>query len=121
MIATATEGLPLFASARRSDPETSQQAAAGIRRLTARHAAVWQVLRAITDATDDQLIHSYEYYGSVKQSASSIRSRRHELEQHRLVEATGAKRPSSNGGHPSRVFRAIDQERADRLFAEVGV
>ena len=124
------ELLPLWsvvAHARRSDPETSHQAAAGIRRLTARHGAVWRVLDSVDDATHEELVARYEDLCDrydvnrwwVPQTAASIRSRCTELLAHGLVEYTGAKRPSANGRHPMRVFRVIDRERAERLFAEV--
>lgn len=120
---TGTEALPLFAHARREDPETSHQAAKSIRRLTARHAAVWRVLADIGDATHEELIFCYDWRLDepwwVPQSDASIRSRCTELLAHGLVEYTGAKRPSGNGRHPMRVVRAIEPERAERLFAAV--
>lgn len=87
-----TEGdLALFDSAgeptayaRRTDPETSHEAARSIRsdKLRRSQEAVLDVLRSLHRATDVELIQSYNLRGyafSVPQSDSGIRTRRSEL------------------------------------------
>lgn len=102
------------AHARRSDPDTSKQAARqGHDRptLTASRSAVLSALRAAGPSTDEALVAFYRVEaareGSLlpRQSDSGIRSRRAELVGLELVVDTGTRRPTVSG-RPSKVWRA---------------
>jgi hypothetical protein len=74
--------LLLSARTRRTDPDTSRQAAASVTAMTARRRAVLDLLRRVGPSTDVQL--TYHYGQSVqdedlKQTPQSVRSRRSEL------------------------------------------
>lgn len=71
------------ARARRTDPETSHEAACSVRRIRESQADVLTVIRAIGPASDESIIESYrklgELFGFQPQSDSGIRTRRSEL------------------------------------------
>ena len=86
------------ARARRTDPETSHEAAASIEGLTARRQAVLEVLRRYGPLTDEELVGIYEEKRVLPpQSPSGIRTRRNELVRAGLVEATDILRTTVSG------------------------
>lgn len=101
--------------------ETSCKAAASIRDLTARHEAVWRVLRALGPSTDFELEAAYDRFQGepwwVPQTAQSQRSRRALLAHphYELVVTDGSKRLGPNGNRAT-VWAAADPDRAERLF-----
>lgn len=110
------------ARSRRTDPATSRDAAAGLRRLTTRHAAVWECLRIIGPAADWQVEERYDYFVGdtwwVPQTNQSIRSRRAMLCRYGLVVCTGQRIPTGNGTM-AYTWAAVNPERAATLFREV--
>lgn len=87
--------------ARRSDPETSHQAA---RRVTSRAATHRQIaLDALIDAGEHGLT-DFELAHKVGIQQTSIGVRRHELEDRGLVVWAGTYRPSPSGS-PARVWK----------------
>ena len=82
----------LAARARRSDPETSHEAAARIYALTEKRQAVLNCLRAIGKGHDQAIIDAYRSMSLPEQSDSGIRSRRAELVSVGLVIARGVER-----------------------------
>lgn len=95
--------LPLFAQpprARRTDPDTSHEAAASVRETQRRsQEEVLYVLRLYSRLTDERLVALYEVHardGDVShQSPSGIRTRRKELQRAGLVKAHGEERAAS--------------------------
>ena len=88
-----TTEYPLFAQAhaRKSDPETSHEAAAKQtpRKLRRSQAAVLRALRALTEATDPEIEHYIrESLGETDHASSRLRTARKELEG-TMVEWTG--------------------------------
>jgi hypothetical protein len=75
--------------ARKTDPETSHDAAASITDLTEKQEAVLAVLAAEGLLTDKDLISQYPKYGLARQSESGLRTRRAELVRRQLVRDTG--------------------------------
>jgi hypothetical protein len=69
----------LAARARRSDPETSHEAAASVVNMTAKRQAVLDCLRAIGKGHDQAILDAYRSMSLPEQSDSGIRSRRAEL------------------------------------------
>lgn len=71
------------AHARRSDPQTSKDAASSVRRIRESQADVLSVVREFGPMSDEQIIRAYRgcFWSSsfVKQSDSGIRTRRSEL------------------------------------------
>lgn len=93
--------------ARRTDPETSHEAAASVTDLRARQAAVLVALRHLGPSTDERLVEQYpRIFPAVPQSPSGLRTRRHELVAGGLVEWTGVKKVIASG-RQARVWRAI--------------
>lgn len=69
----------LAARARRSDPETSHEAAASVVNMTEKRQAVLDCLRAIGQGHDQAILDAYRSMSLPEQSDSGIRSRRAEL------------------------------------------
>lgn len=82
------EGRAPLAHARSSDPETSHRAAAALGDIRASQREVLQLFRRYGPMTDKALVEAAEHAG-VKQSASGLRTRRHELVELALVIDTG--------------------------------
>ncbi len=88
------------AHARRTDPETSHQAAASVSDITDKQFAVLVCLRATGPVLYLELINAYEE--AVRrgvmpaQSESGIRSRRHELVEEGMAKSVN-RRPNSRG------------------------
>ena len=102
--------LALFeAHARRGDPDTSHDAAASITDLTARRAAVLDLLRRDGWMTDET-IHDHYQDGDIQppQSPSGLRTRRSELVTLGLVCDTG-EREILRSGRRAVVWRAVDE------------
>lgn len=96
------------ARARRSDPETSHQAAASVTDIRGSQKAVLRVLgkRPTAGYTDEELISVYREIDSLPwQSESGIRSRRAELVALGLAEDSGERRPMMETGRMARVWR----------------
>lgn len=73
--------------------------------------AVWWLLSFRGPLTDNELVERYDpdlHHWMPKQGDSSIRSRRAELVRAGLVEWTGEKRPTGNGGS-GKVWRALGE------------
>jgi hypothetical protein len=99
--------LSLPTSAPSRGPRTSDTAAESIDNLNDRQWAVWWVIGLHGDLTDAELIDHYEQvradFNLPRQSASSMRTRRKELERAGHVVATGETRP--HGYHkPGKVW-----------------
>ena len=91
------------AVARRTDPETSREAADSLGDLTDLQVRVLNLLETIGAATDEALVDAYEArFGQV--SPSTVRTRRRELEDIGAVEAVAY--GQTKGGHRCRVYRA---------------
>ena len=91
------------AVARRTDPETSREAADSLGDLTDLQVRVLNLLDTIGAATDEALVDAYEArFGQV--SPSTVRTRRRELEDIGAVEAVAY--GQTKGGHRCRVYRA---------------
>lgn len=107
-------GLP-DAYARRTDPDTSHDAAASLAELPLRRQAVWAVLDSMGGGTDEDIGEQYEslrhrfpeWAWLPLQSASGLRTRRAELVAAGLVCWTGATRELYSGRH-GRVWQAVD-------------
>lgn len=69
----------LAARARRTDPETSHEAAASVVNMTEKRQAVLDCLRAIGQGHDQAILDAYRSMSLPEQSDSGIRSRRAEL------------------------------------------
>ena len=94
---------PRRAVARRTDPETSREAADSLGDLTDLQVRVLNLLDTIGAATDEALVDAYEArFGQV--SPSTVRTRRRELEDIGAVEAVAY--GQTKGGHRCRVYRA---------------
>ena len=102
----------LFAAARRTDPETSHEAAESIRDLTERQWAVLASLDSHGEMADHVLVEYYGFRvpGVVEQSPQSIRSRRAELVKAGLVEHTG-EYVKTYSGRRARVWAVTDKGR----------
>jgi hypothetical protein len=84
--------------ARHTDPETSHDAAASVKELRRRQAAVWYVLDMEGPLTDEELVKAYAVrWPHFPQSPSGLRTRRAELVARGLVEWTGRRRPLVSG------------------------
>ena len=69
----------LFAHARRTDPQTSHDAASSVRRIRESQADVLTVIRKYGPISDEGMIHAYRVMGLPWQSESGLRTRRSEL------------------------------------------
>ena len=89
------------ARARNTDPQTSHDAAESVKRIEEQRRAIFALLDG-TPMCDERLIKLYEavwkYEGYPAPTPSGIRTRRHELVQRGLVEATGLKERMKTGG-----------------------
>jgi hypothetical protein len=78
--------------ARRTDPETSHEAAASVEDLTEKRRLVLTLLREIGPCTDEWLVFCYpQYFPEHRQSPSGIRTRRRELVDAGFARWTGEK------------------------------
>ncbi len=75
----------LFAHARRSDPQTSKDAAASVRKITERHKDILDMLKLLTALTDEDIFREFRR-AEIKISESGARTRRKELVDMGLVE-----------------------------------
>ena len=95
----------LRAAARRTDPDTSHAAAASVKDLTGKQAAVLRIVRLLTDrtggATDEQIAAAYQtdlpWEALPVQSDSGLRTRRCELVRRGLVADSGERRLNAAG------------------------
>jgi len=76
------------AHARRTDPETSHEAAASVTNLTSKQAAVLEILRNGGPMCDEQIFDAL-WDSGFKMSPSGARTRRSELVDRGLVEFSG--------------------------------
>lgn len=69
--------------ARKTDPETSHEAAESVRELTATQQEVLRIVKVLKRTTDVELVYQYQqmsnHFGAPRASESGIRSRRAEL------------------------------------------
>lgn len=109
-----TSSLPLFAEAaraRRSDPETSHEAARqATEKLRASQEAVLRVFRIHRMMSDEQLLAAYSLYSSQipefpQQSPSGLRTRRHELVLLGKIVYTGQRDQKAEGKVKPRIWR----------------
>lgn len=103
-----SEQLDLFgAHARRTDPDTSHDAAASLTDLRRRQAAVFAALLVLGPSTDERLVESYDaLVPRLPQSPSGIRTRRSELVARGLVHFTGDKQRIASG-RLARIWEAV--------------
>ena len=95
----------LRAAARRTDPDTSHAAAASVKDLTGKQAAVLRIVRLLTErnggATDEQIAAAYSVHipwdNLPEQSDSGLRTRRCELVRRGLVVDSGERRLNAAG------------------------
>lgn len=92
------------AHARRTDPETSHEAAASVENITERQAAVLRLSEELDPYTLEELVHEYRDPTSGSrgherpaQSESGIRTRHRELVDRDLVVDTGDRRTTRSG------------------------
>lgn len=85
------------AIARRTDPDTSHEAARTVDSLRAKQRYVLATLRHYGPATFDDLIADYRAHGFPRQSDSGIRTRVSELREAGFVEDTGERRTLPSG------------------------
>jgi len=93
------------ARARRTDPDTSHEAAASVWNIRTSQVAVLGMLRKYGPATDEQLISDMKRC-PLYMSPSGIRTRRAELVAKGLVEYAGYKQVISTG-RQARVWKAV--------------
>lgn len=96
--------------ARRTDPETSWQAASSVTNIRDTQWVVWRTLLLAGPRTDRELypllLESHQKKFDKPISTSGARTRRHELETIGLVEFTGDF-GKTDGGRPTRIWRAV--------------
>ena len=91
------------AVARRTDPDTSREAADSLGDLTDLQIRVLNLLDEVGAATDEALVDAYEArFGQV--SPSTVRTRRRELQDAGAVEVVG--HATTKGGNRCRVYQA---------------
>ena len=97
------------ARARNTDPQTSHDAAESVKRIDEQRRAILALLEG-TPMCDEKLIEQYglvwKREGYPAPSPSGIRTRRHELVERGLVEATDYKERMKTGGW-GRVWRVV--------------
>lgn len=91
------------AVARRTDPDTSWEAAKSVRDIRETQQAVLAALRAHGPMTDEEIAERIR--SERKQSPSGLRTRRSELVDLHMVTYAGYKRPTKSG-RKSRVWKA---------------
>lgn len=93
----------MIARARRTDPETSHEAAASVTGVTRKQAAVWGVILLYGPITDEAIAGRYASWHAKDptqcppQSPSGLRTRRAELVAAGLVQDSGLRRTLSSG------------------------
>jgi hypothetical protein len=118
-----TSSLPLFADARarRTDPKTSQRAAASVQRVRDNQQAVLKILEIYGPLTDEQLVGLYgrasqnNEHRFPKQSPSGLRTRRHELVELGKVRDSSKREKLASGRWAMQITRA-DWETPQWLF-----
>lgn len=93
------------ARARRTDPETSHEAAASVTGLTSKQAAVLEVLRKYGPMCDEAIFDAL-WRENYKMSSSGARTRRSELVDAGKVEWVGGQ-VTMRSGRRARVWRAV--------------
>lgn len=88
---------PDAAHARRTDPQTSHDAARSVMDLNGKQTAVLTVIRQQGPMTDQEIAAAYRRTGGPKQSASGLRTRRAELVAAGLVIDSGARSATDSG------------------------
>lgn len=78
-----------IARARRTDPETSHEAASSVRRIRETQADVLTVIRKYGPLSDEEISSRYKDSGMPRQSESGLRTRRSELVALGLVADSG--------------------------------
>lgn len=114
--------------ARRGDPSTSHDAAAGVEadERTWTHQRVVAILERHGPSTDQEIAHAYEYmarqYDWPPCSPSGLRTRRSELQRDGKVRDTGERRRTV-AGRGSIVWALVgnDSDKTGQTNAEVGV
>lgn len=98
------------AYARRTDPETSWEAASSVVNIRDTQWAIWRTMLLAGPHTDGELypliLESHQKKFDKPISTSGARTRRHELETIGLVEFTGDF-GETDGGRRSRIWRAV--------------
>lgn len=93
------------AHARRTDPQTSHDAAASVKKISETKKKILLLLRKAGPMTDEELVNMWRVYQLGKISESCIRSRRADLVKMNMVEYTGEKRVISTG-RDAQIWRA---------------
>jgi hypothetical protein len=99
----------MTAYARRTDPDTSHEAAASIKDMRKQHFTVLMLLSAWPEGATDEELLGYAREMGVPISDSGLRTRRSELVNKGLVEFTGEKKRTLSGRR-TRVWRVADDE-----------
>jgi|SRR5882757_1673553 len=87
----------LFAHARRTDPQTSRDAAASVQNITTAHSQILGILRGMGPLTDEQIYQHMTLDLLARISESGCRSRRSELVNMVMVRDTGERRLTKTG------------------------
>lgn len=85
------------ARARRTDPETSHEAARTVTDIRCSQSEVLRVFDAYGEMTDEQLLDSYSSTSSHEQSPSGLRTRRSELVKMGYLKDSGERATMSTG------------------------
>jgi hypothetical protein len=93
--------------ARRTDPETSHQAASSVHDVRESQWRIFILLNELDGATDEELVANVRSLGW-PMSDSGVRTRRHELVQHGMVYDSGDRR-LTRSNRQTIVWKVIEQ------------
>lgn len=94
------------AVARRTDPETSWEAARSVTGIRESQAEVLRLFKSTGAMTDEEMVSRYEFVDARSQSPSGLRTRRSELVKAGLLRWTGETRIGSTG-RKMRIWAAV--------------
>lgn len=103
---------PPIARARRTDPGTSHEAAASVRRITETHSRLLALLAEQGPMTDEEISAAWAGSGLPPASPSGLRSRRAELVDRGLIVDSGSTRTTASGRRTIVWIAAAAMERA---------
>jgi hypothetical protein len=107
--ASAMDQLLLDGRTRRTDPDTSREAAESVKRMTENRTAVLNLFRQRGEMTDEEFVSTYLLLSKVtvpEQSESGLRTRRSELVKMGWIEDSGETRVNATGRNCI-VWRAV--------------
>lgn len=94
------------ARARKTDPETSHEAARSVKDLRRSQWEVYRAFQRLGKMTDEELLSEYQYVSAHKQSDSGLRTRRKELVDLGWLRDTG-ERKTTYAGRSTIVWEAV--------------